>query len=558
MRSKPIHMIFIGIVALYAALPAWAQTSPTEFNRVRTFDAEHYSIRTKVDQRRKSIDGETVITLRPLADGFRSLELDSEGLRYAGAELLPDLTPLKFQIAPGKVIVDLGRSFGAGDVVNVRLRYSSKPSKGVYFVDPRRDPRAVAKDPQVWTHNEPELAHYWFPSYDFPDDKATSEQFITVERGQTVIANGELVSIADSDGRFRTFHFRMTRPHSTYLISFIVGRFEKITADHNGIPLSFYYYPGHESTARKAFGPTAGMMAVFDEVTSIPYPFDKYDQTIVASFPFGGMENVTATTLLDRDVFLVEERFGEQIVIDLVSHELAHSWFGNMVTCRNWAELWLNEGFATYMEAVYREKRFGKAEYLRKILEDTDVYFAEYAKSKRKRGVFNQLARADDSIFDAITYEKAGVVIHMLRRMLGDEAFWRGIRTYLRRNAWKNVETADLRSALEEASGRDLNKFFGQWIYGARHPMLRYRDSYDPATKRYTLAIEQVQPADELTPEAFEFPLVVDVPVRSGRVTKTLQIDRRLQEFTFDVPEKPGNPIFDPEKDIPLIQIREK
>lgn len=557
MRPKTIYKLFIGLAVLFATLPAGAQPSPTAFNRVRTFDAENYSISTRIDQRRKSIDGETVVTLRPLADDFRLLELDSEGLKYSSVELLPEQTRLKYQITPGKITIDLVRPFRAGEVITVRLRYNSKPSKGVYFVDPRRDSRAIAKDPQVWTHNEPEQAHYWFPSYDFPDDKATSEQFITVERGQSVIANGEFVDIAD-DGKFRTFHYKMTRPHSTYLTSFVVGKFDKLTEDHNGVPLSFYYYPGHESTARKAFGPTSDMMSVFDEATSIPFPFNKYDQTIVASFLFGGMENVTATTLSDRDVFLVDDSFGKQIVIDLVSHELAHSWFGNMVTCRNWAELWLNEGFATYMEAVYREKRYGKTEYLRKILEDADVYFAEYAKSKRKRGVFNQLARPDDSIFDAITYEKAGVVIHMLRRTLGDEVFWRGIRTYLRKYAWKNVETQDLRSVLEEVSGRDLKTFFDQWVYGSRHPMLRYHDRYDPVSKVYSLSIEQVQPPDELTPEAFEFPLVVDLPFKGRRVTKTLQIDRRSQEFTIEVPEKPGNPIFDPEKDIPLIQIRER
>ncbi len=552
-----ILKIFLSVVAVFAASPAGAQTSTTTFNRVRTFDAEHYSISTKVDQRRRSIEGETIVTLRPLADDFRTLELDSEGLRYASVELLPERTRLRYQVTPGKITIELGRSFRAGEVVIVGLRYNSKPSKGVYLVDPRREDRAIAKDPQVWTHNEPEQAHYWFPSYDFPDDKATSEQYITVDRGQSVIANGELLEVVD-DVKTRTFHYKMSQPHSTYLTSFVVGKFDKISDDHNGVPLSFYYYPGHESTARKAFEPTAEMMSVFDEATSIPFPFNKYDQTIVASFLFGGMENVTATTLSDRDVFLVDDSFGKQIVIDLVSHELAHSWFGNMVTCRNWAELWLNEGFATYMEAVYREKRFGKTEYIRKILEDADVYFAEYAKSKRKRGVFNQLARPDDSIFDAITYEKAGVVIHMLRRTLGDETFWRGIRAYLRKYAWKNVETQDLRSVFEEVSGRDLKKFFDQWVYGSKHPILRFRDRYDAATKDYTLSIDQVQPPDDLTPDVFEMNLVVDVPYRGGRVTKILMIDRRSKEFTFPVPEKPGNPIFDPEKDIPLLQIRER
>ena len=218
------------------------------------------------------------------------------------------------------------------------------------------------------------------------------------------------------------------------------------------------------------------MMRIFEDLTKINYPFNKYDQTIVAQYDeFAAMENITATTLSDREVFFADFDFGKSGVEDIVAHELAHSWFGNLVTCRNWAELWLNEGFATFMEAAYREKMYGREQYIAKIRDDVEIHFAENKPKRLRHGLFNQLARPDDSIFDTTTYQKGGVVIHTLREEIGDKAFWKGVNIYLERHKFENVETSDLQKAMEEASKQKLNWFFSQWVYGGGNPQIEVK-----------------------------------------------------------------------------------
>jgi len=541
---------------LFTAL-AGGQVPKPDFNRARTVDVENYTIRTSFDRRRKMVFGDTTVTFKPLSDGFTTLELDARGMTFQSVELERESASLKFRVTDQSVVVELDRPRRSGETVRIRFKYSAKPAKGIYFVDAARDGKGPARDAQIWTQGEPEEARYWIPSYDFPDDKATSEQFITVDAGETAIANGELVGVSE-EGKKKTFHFRMTQPHSTYLISFVVGNFVKLSGSHRNVPLGYYVYPGTEAIARKAFPQTAEMMRVFEEITGIDYPFAKYDQTIVGNFNFGGMENVTATTLSDEEVFLIEQSFGKNIVEDLISHELAHSWFGNLVTCRNWAELWLNESFATFMEAVYRERKYGRSDYLRKIQEDADEYFAENARLKRKRGLFNQLARPDDSIFDTVTYQKGGAVLHTLREEVGDAVFWRAVREYLRRFKWKNVETTDLKKVFEEVSGRDLTRFFEQWVYGARHPIIRYARAYDPATGKLTIDIEQTQIEDEMSPLPFELALEIEINVGGVWKKETLRIDKRVQSFTLATDSKPGKIVFDPSRKLPLVQIRER
>ncbi len=555
-RIARVGIILFSLLALFATAPR-AQVPRPDFNRVRTIDVENYTIRTSFDRRKKVVFGDTTVTFRPLSDGFKTLELDAVGLRFESVELDPEGTRLEYRTTPNSVIVTLDRTHRKGERIRVRFKYSATPAKGIYFVDAQREPRKPPRDAEIWTQGEPEEARYWIPSYDFPDDKATSEQFITVERDETAIANGLLVGTTES-GKTKTYHFKMPQPHSVYLTSFVVGNYSKVSDIYKDIPLNYYVYPGKEETARKAFAQTAEMIRIFEELTGIDYPYGKYDQTVVAKFNFGGMENITATTFSDEDIFLIDQPFGKNLVEDLVSHELAHSWFGNLVTCRNWAELWLNESFATFMEAAYRERKYGRSDYLRKIRDDADEYFAENARLKRKRGLFNQLAKPDDSIFDAVTYQKGGAVLHTLREFVGDEVFWKSVRLYLKRFKWKNVETTDLKSVFGEVSGRNLDRFFEQWVYGARHPILRFERKYDQNAKKLTLDIEQIQIFDEMSPEPFEFSVDVEFPVGKQRRIETLKIDRKQQSFSFDFDARPGKPVFDPELKIPLLQTRER
>jgi aminopeptidase N len=344
--------------------------------------------------------------------------------------------------------------------------------------------------------------------------------------------------------------------HSTYLTSFVVGKYVKLGDFYKDIPLGFYVYQGREPIAKAAFGKTKEMMRIYEDLTGIDFPYTKYDQTIVANYSaFSAMENITATTLSDNDVFLAQYHETNALVEDIVSHELAHSWFGNLVTCENWAELWLNEGFATFMEAAYREKAYGRENYLDAVRTFSLEYFLEQVPPGQKHGLYNRLARPDDSIFDATTYQKGGAVIHTLRAEIGDAAFWRGIHNYLERHKFENVETADLQKAMEEASGQKLEWFFSQWVYAAGYPQLEITQTFNKKKKTLTLGVTQTQVADDLVPAVFILPL--DVEIASGKGTKTekIRIDKRNQSFSFKLEDELNSVTFDKNFKIPLKMI---
>ncbi len=365
MKLRILRAPILALVAL--AVTAAGQTSRPDFNRTSNYDVQHYIIRVAFNQKKKEVIGDTTVILKPVSDGLKQVELDAAALNFTSIVVEPSTARLKYRIKGEKVTVDLDKAYNKEDTISLRFKYTAVPTKGVYFVDEKKIDGKVLNSAQIWTQGEADEAHHWFPSFDFPSDKATSEEIITVDAGETVIGNGVLLSkITNKDGT-ETHHFKIDVPHSTYLTSFIIGKYAKQEDKYGDLELGYYVYPGIESIVQPAFGDTKEMLKIFEDLTQTKFPYNKYDQTIVSGFQFGGMENITATTLADSEVFFARLPFAKGIVTDLVSHELAHSWFGNLVTCNNWAELWLNEGFATYMEAAYREKKYGRENYDQKI-----------------------------------------------------------------------------------------------------------------------------------------------------------------------------------------------
>ncbi|MEO6655814.1 MAG: M1 family metallopeptidase, partial [Pyrinomonadaceae bacterium] len=472
-RKCPTVLIS-AVMLLIAAFSAIAQIKRPDFNRPQTFDAQNYTIHASFDQKNKSVFGDTIVSLKPLAADFRVVELDAVDLVFESVKLEPSGISLQYKTTPGKIIVTLDKSYGPEDVIAIHFKYKASPKKGVYFVAAESDPQSAGHSAQIWTQGEADEARHWFPSFDFPSDKATTEEYLTVEKGETVIGNGEFLGKAENADGTETWHYKMPVPHSTYLVSFVIGKYVRIEDRYKNIPLGFYVYPGKEATAAKAFGGTNDMIGVYERLTGVAFPYNKYDQTVVSHFKFGGMENITVTTMADTEIFFADFDFGKSIVTDLVSHELAHSWFGDLVTCRNWAELWLNEGFATYMEAAYREQAFGREDYLRKIRSDAAEFLIDDSISRKRHGLYNLRAGDVNALFDnsSVTYHKGGAVIHTLREQIGTEAFWKAINIYLTRHKLANVESTDLKQAMEEASGQDLAWFFDQWVYRSGAPHL--------------------------------------------------------------------------------------
>ena len=538
---------------------AVGQTSRPDFNRKQTYDVQHYRIKTSFDRALKTVNGETTVTFKPLAANFSTIEFDQVGLNFKTVVLDGSGASLKFRTVGEKVVVTLDKPYGPDDTVSVRMAYTAiRPKKGVYFVDPVVEGGTERRSWQIWTQGEADEHRHWFPSFDFPSDKATSEQIITTDKLFTVIANGELLEKKENADGTATWHYKMPVPHSSYLISFVIGKYAKVEEKYKDIPLGYYVYPGTEAIVPKAYGNTREMMRIFEEITGVPFPYNKYDQTIVAAFNFGGMENITATTMADTEIMAANVDFLRGNIEDLVSHELAHSWFGDLVTAKNWAELWLNESFATFMEAAYREKMYGRKDYLRMIEGDAEEFKTEDAILPKNHGLYNLEAANVAALFDhsGVTYSKGGAVIHTLREQVGEENFWKAINTYLNRHKFGSVETTDLKKVVEDTSGQDLGWFFDQWVYGLGLPKLTATPVWNPRNRTLSLTVTQTQPASKLVAQAFRLPMEVEFTISGESVVEPLEVTKRTQVFTYKLASKPTAVVVDPNLKVPIKTVK--
>lgn len=553
-KQLPLLLFTVFIFSFAFVFSSFAQ-APQISNREKTYDVQHYIIRSKFDRKAKIYYGDSTVFFKPLKAGFNVLNLDAAEMKFESIRLGDENgKTLQYKQTGEKLAITLDKTYAPTDTVSVRIKYSAaQPTKGVYFVDALTDEGKITRPSQVWTQCEAEEARHWFPSYDSPDDKATTEQYITTPKDETAIANGELLETTENADGTKTFHYKMPVPHSTYLTSMVVGNYVKVEDKYKDIPLGYYVYPGSEEIVPKAYGKTADMMRVFEELTGVAFPYNKYDQTIVANFNFGGMENITATTMADTEIIFNPP----DVVIDLVSHELAHSWFGDLVTTKDWSNLWLNEGFATFMEAAYREKLNGRADYMRKVRSDAMRWMGEDSYSTSRHPLFRpNPPTKDDSLFDPTTYQKGGAVLHTLREEIGTEIFWKAVNSYLNKYKFSNVESPDLQKSMEEASGKDLSWFFNQWVFKGGFPRLSVKHVYNPATKKLTLTVTQTQRVDSITPAAFVLPMEVEIVTAKGKKAEKIQINKRTQVFTLSVDGKPSEINFDKDEKIPLKLVK--
>jgi aminopeptidase N len=532
----------------------------------KEFHSEHIRIELKVDLQNKRISGSCKTTLLVLREGGETIHLDACAMRIESVKL--DGKAVQFE-HDGRVLAVSSPSFKdrPSSPHELTVAYSAEPKQGVYFIGP--DESYPDKPLQAWTQGEPEFSRYWFPCHDHPADKATSETLITVPQGYLVVSNGRLISqqgatagagekkeekIDDGEAGLVTFHWKEDVPHSTYLTSFVVGQFGLTEEEVSGVLLQYYFPESKRADAPRLYGLTPDMLAVFESLTQTKYPFEKYSQVAVQDFIIGGMENVSATTLTDTR--FPDERSEEDYAsryskpdrnhIELVAHELAHMWFGDLVTAKHWSHLWLNEGFATYFQALYTERKYGKDEFRHDMLSKAEAYFEEDASAYRRAIVEDTYIYPDD-VFDANAYEKASWMIHQLRYILGDQLFFKAIAEYLRRHARGIVDTHDLQNVLEDVSGLSLQGYFEQAFHRAGHPELEVTFSWEEATKTSGMVIRQTQTPDEMTP-IFSLPCELVFYVDGRRIAKRVRLGAREERYHFELPGRPEIVELDPEE----------
>ncbi len=548
----PRAIRFLVALSLLASTAA-AQTNAERmlndrYTRSHDYDLVHQRIElADFNWDSTSFTGKVTTTLVALRPGFDSVVMD------AGQKLVIRNVEMNgAKLATGRhgdtLVVKLPKAIGFGDSVTFSVAYDGKVEngRGLTFIDAEKG--RAHRPRQIWSQGEDDNNHYWFPTYDFPNDKMSWDMVVTVPKGFTAVSNGTLES-DETGARGRTMHWHQAKPSTTYLVSLIVAPLVKVSDTWRNTPVDYYVYPEDSTLAPRLFNVTPDMIEVYSQLTGVDYPWAKYAQTTVADF-FGGMENVSATTLVDwlPDNMAYQDRPWFQYI--LIPHELAHQWFGDYMTTENWANMWLNEGFAEFLPGQYWATKLGRHA-------EEDYYADEYRQfmniDRRRR---MPLASSGSNNI----YPKGALVLEMLKHQLGEKPFWASIHYFLERHAYDNAVTDDLRQAVLETTGQNLDWFWDQWMYQAGYPEFKVTASYDTAGKALTLAVSQVQvdssKADSTglrytTPSIFRMPVTVKVGTSNGEVTRRFQLDQREQTLLIDsLPGAPTMVIFDDDNTI--------
>ena len=520
--------------------------APRQEERIRYFDIKHIKAELTLATKQKEVRGTVTHTLSPLHPYLTRIELDCgpelEVTKVTKRAEGGSAVSCKFATGNGKLTVTLDKAHGTGETLDLAIDYSGSPSKGLQFVlsDPAYPERPLA----IWTQGESEDTHYWLPCYDYPNERATSEMIITVEKPLFVVSNGALVETKTNAGDTTTFHWKMDGPHSSYLISLAVGDFAVYHDKVGDLPVDYYVAKGvDEATARRFMGKTPQMIRFYNESIGQPYPYVKYAQTCLPEFG-GGMENISATSMTDgvlRDEIAALEGDAD----GLVAHELVHQWFGDLLTCKDWSHIWLNEGFASYFDPLFVEHDRGEDTF-RLEMEDA---LRGYLGSDRayRRPIVETRYESSMQMFDGMTYAKGACVLHCLRGFLGDTVWWKGLRAYVAAHKFQVVETDDFRKSMEVASGKDLKWFFNQWVHKAGHPELKVRWHYEDADKTVRVKVEQTQTVDDQTP-LFRLPTTLEITEDVGKSRSVpIVIDAAIHEFVIPATAKPRMVQIDPE-----------
>ena len=503
----------------------------------REVDILHLTLDVTPDFVKRTVAGSATWKFKPIAKPFAELKLDGVNLRVASVTSTEKI--LGYQVTDEKVIVTFADAIPVGKEASVTVRYSAEPERGMYFRTPELGYNP--EDMHLWTQGEPHEARFWYPSYDYPNEKFTVEMICHAPEGIVVLANGHKVSEEKGADGLMAVRWLQDKPMANYLVCLVAGRLKSVEAMHGQLPMHWWTAATEIEHAMNSFTNTLPIMKFFEQEIGVPYPWDKYDQVCIQDFHWGGMENVSLTTLNNNTMFppSFENLRNSQ---GLIAHELAHQWFGDLLTCKDWSHLWLNEGFASFYDLLYVEHKDGRDEFLYQLHEGRKSLTSTTNFSKSI--VWRKYEDAENQ-FDDFAYGKGSWVLNMLRNNLGPELYRQCIKTYVERHKFDNVVTEDLRAVVEELSGRSFDQFFDQWAYHTGFPRLDVDYSWDERTKLAKITVRQSQAVSEQVP-LFNVPLPVKFKLKSGVVEKTLTVKERAEDFYIPLEAQPELVRVDP------------
>ena len=520
----------------------------------KDFDLVHTRLEVKFDYGKQYLYGKATITLKPHFYPQKELVLDAKQFDIHEVSVVTgdnNREALHYSYDSTRLTIQLNKEYTRDDVLKIYIDYTAKPNerksggsvainddKGLYFINPLGTDSL--KPTQIWTQGETESNSCWFPTIDKPNQKCTDEIYITHLKKYVSLSNGILISSISWNDSLVTDYWRMGLPHAPYLFMMAVGDFAVINDRWRDIPVNYYVEKEFAPYAKQIFGNTPQMIEFFSQKLNFDFPWPKYSQIVVRDYVSGAMEN-TSATLHGEFIQRNSRELLDQTHEEVISHELFHQWFGDLVTPESWSNTPLNESFATYGEYLWHEYKYGRefADY--KFHEDYRKYIDE-AKEKNVDLIrFHYDDRED--MFDAHSYQKGGLLLHYLRNVVGDEAFFKSLELYLKTNQFKSVEVHNLRLAFEEITGKDMNWFFNEWFLNSGHPVLNI--SYSSNNDSIYVTVEQKHNTGaELT---YQLPFKISAwygkNVRSYDVT----LKKKSQTFVFKAEGKPDLIDFDPD-----------
>ena len=510
---------------------------------------QHYRIALSLDEPTKSFDGETAITFSSTIDGLDELTLDAESFTVHG--VTHGGRPLAFTQEKGSIEITLDRALALGEEATLTIRYSvtnidvDSTRFGMsenYDLGFNFKSKSTTNPQIIFTLNFPEGARHWFPSFDHPSDWATHETIVSLREDYRVVANGALISDkVDPEAGRRTVHWSQTKPQPTYLYVMVGGNHSVLDDEHGDLPLHYRVYPGDEADARLSFSSTPAMISFFEDLYDIKFPWVKYDQIVIPGIS-GGAESTSATVIGERSVKSVTE-LKDGTPDDLIAHELAHQWWGDMVGYKDWEHIWLSESFATHAEYLYAIHDLGADEAALALYQQKAAYLVE-AKENFVRPIVTKKWNRPNDMFDRHTYEKGGVVLNMFRELVGKEVFGEILHAFLETHAYSNATTSDFFDTVLQVTGEDYSWFFDQWLRRPGHPVLDVSQTWDSEQKVLSIAINQTQDRKPGTP-IFRLPIEFGITTTAGETVEGIWLDKEQQTFTIDVLEKPMMVHFD-------------
>ncbi|NOZ35953.1 MAG: M1 family metallopeptidase [Chlorobi bacterium] len=494
------------------------------------------------------------ITLKPHFYPTDSLTLDAQEFGIKNISLKTDnsLIPLSYTYKNNKLRIKLNKTYTRNDTFIISISYTANPekvksggsgaihdNKGLYFIDTDTD------NPQIWTQGETQSNSCWFPTIDSPNQKMTQDFYITVKNNFITLSNGKYINSVPNNNRTHTDYWKQSKPQAPYLAMIAAGKFSIIKNFWRNIPVNVYVQKNQINRAKKIFGKTDKMIEYYSRMLNYDFPWDKYSQIVVKNFVSGAMENTGAVVF---GSYVLNFKNEQQRITNeaVVAHELSHHWFGDLVTCESWANIPLNESFATYFEYLWIEHEYGRFEADDHLADDYNMY--NFERFFKNENLIRFYYKNRDDMFDAASYQKGGLILHMLRNTVGDDAFWKSLNLYLKQNAYKSVEIHNLRLAFEEITGEDMNWFFNEWFLNKGIPKLNINYAYNTETKTASIKIEQNQ--DLNNAPLYKIKTSVDIYYPDSVINKKITITKQNQTFNFRSEKKPLFINFDPDNAI--------